>query len=228
MAGALVRRAADQAGVQLRPVDSEHSALWQCLQGEPPEAVSTLILTASGGPFREWSREQLDTATPAQALRHPVWAMGNKITIDSATLMNKGLEVIEAHWLFAAPPERIEVVVHPQSIVHSLVDYDDGSVLAQLGNPDMRTAIGHALAWPERIDTAVAPLDEGDDARAFKNCLVTVAAQAGDVQQHILRAVVGHDEAETLGDIEPLHDTGNFGQVHGIARKVLDIDYRFR
>jgi 1-deoxy-D-xylulose-5-phosphate reductoisomerase len=159
MAGALVRRAADQAGVQLRPVDSEHSALWQCLQGEPPDAVSTLILTASGGPFREWSREQLDTATPAQALRHPVWAMGNKITIDSATLMNKGLEVIEAHWLFGIPYDHIEVTIHPQGAIHSLVQFRDGSMKAQLGTPDMRTPIRYALSWPDRWPSALPPLD---------------------------------------------------------------------
>ncbi len=159
MAGALVRREADRAGVQLRPVDSEHSALWQCLQGERPETVSKLVLTATGGPFREWSREQLDGATPAQALRHPVWAMGNKITIDSATLMNKGLEVIEAHWLFDIPYERIEVAVHPQGIVHSLVAFRDGSLKAQLGTPDMRTPIRYALSWPDRWPSSLPPLN---------------------------------------------------------------------
>lgn len=159
MAGALVRREADRAGVQLRPVDSEHSALWQCLQGEPADAVSKLVLTASGGPFREWSREQLDTATPTQALRHPVWAMGKKITIDSATLMNKGLEVIEAHWLFGMPYDRIDVTIHPQGTIHSLVLFRDGSLKAQLGTPDMRTPIRYALSWPDRWPSAQTPLD---------------------------------------------------------------------
>jgi 1-deoxy-D-xylulose-5-phosphate reductoisomerase len=159
MAGALVRRAADQAGVQLRPVDSEHSALWQCLRGEPPSAVSRLLLTASGGPFREWSPEQLERATPAQALRHPVWNMGNKITIDSASLMNKGLEVIEAHWLFGVPYEQIDVVIHPQGVVHSLVQFRDGVVKAQLGTPDMRTAIRYALSWPDRWPSSQPDLD---------------------------------------------------------------------
>ena len=159
MAGSLVRRAADQAGIQLRPVDSEHSALWQCLQGERSDAVTRLLLTASGGPFREWTHEQLLGATPAQALRHPVWAMGTKITIDSATLMNKGLEVIETHWLFGVPYEQIDVVVHPQGVIHSLVQFRDGVVKAQLGTPDMRTPIRYALSWPDRWTSAQPALD---------------------------------------------------------------------
>jgi 1-deoxy-D-xylulose-5-phosphate reductoisomerase len=121
--------------------------------------VRRVLLTASGGPFRNTSAEDLRTVTPQQAIAHPNWSMGRKISIDSATMMNKGLEVIEAHWLFNAPADRIEVVIHPQSVIHSLVDYADGSVLAQLGNPDMRTPIAHALAWPDRIDSGVAPLD---------------------------------------------------------------------
>src|SRR5471032_3451304 len=121
--------------------------------------VRRILLTASGGPFRDWPHEALAAVTPGQACKHPNWVMGRKISVDSATLMNKGLEVIEAHHLFAAPADTIEVVVHPQSLVHSLVEYVDGSVLAQLGNPDMRTAIGHALAWPERVETGVAPLN---------------------------------------------------------------------
>jgi len=164
VAGALLMEAVDAGGAELIPIDSEHNAIFQCL---PPPAlraaarpgVRRILLTASGGPFRGWPRDRLAAVTPEQACAHPNWVMGRKISVDSATLMNKGLEVIEAHWLFAAPPERIEVVVHPQSIVHSLVDYDDGSVLAQLGNPDMRTALAHGLAWPERIEAGVAPLD---------------------------------------------------------------------
>jgi 1-deoxy-D-xylulose-5-phosphate reductoisomerase len=144
-------------------VDSEHNAIFQCLPGGRPSldasGVRRLILTASGGPFRGRSRAELAAVTPEQACKHPNWVMGRKISVDSATLMNKGLEVIEAHHLFGAPAERIEVLVHPQSLVHSLVEYVDGSVLAQLGNPDMRTAIAHALAWPDRIDAGVAPLD---------------------------------------------------------------------
>lgn len=147
------------------PVDSEHSAIYQCLLGEPAEAVTRLWLTASGGPFRGRTADGLANVTRAQALAHPRWTMGPKITIDSATLMNKGLEVIEAHWLFGAPAEMIEVVVHPQSVIHSMVDYADGSVIAQLGNPDMRTPIANAMAWPERIDAGVRRLDLFEIAR---------------------------------------------------------------
>ncbi len=164
VAGALLMREVERSGAELIPVDSEHNAIFQCLPAPALHAaarpgVRRILLTASGGPFRGWSRERLAGVTPAQACAHPNWSMGRKISVDSATLMNKGLEVIEAHWLFSAPAERIEVVVHPQSIIHSLVDYDDGSVLAQLGNPDMRTALAHALAWPDRIEAGVAPLD---------------------------------------------------------------------
>lgn len=157
MAGALVMAEAARHQTPLIPVDSEHSAIFQSLHYRP--AIRRLILTASGGPFRGWNRSQLTTITPKQALAHPNWDMGPKISIDSATLMNKGLEVIEAHWLFGMPPGQIEVVIHPESIVHSLVDYTDGSVLAQLGAPDMRTPIAVALAWPERIATPVPALD---------------------------------------------------------------------
>ena len=164
VAGALLMQAVERGGAQIVPVDSEHNAIFQCLPvpalgAAARPGVRRILLTASGGPFRGWPRERLAQVTPEQACAHPRWSMGPKISVDSATLMNKGLEVIEAHWLFGAPPERIEVVVHPQSIVHSLVDYDDGSVLAQLGNPDMRTALAHGLAWPERIEAGVAPLD---------------------------------------------------------------------
>ncbi|MGN6236252.1 1-deoxy-D-xylulose-5-phosphate reductoisomerase [Dyella sp.] len=163
MAGPLLLAALREGGGELIPVDSEHNAIFQCLPGGRPDlaksGVRRLILTASGGPFRGRKRAELADITPAQACAHPNWVMGRKISVDSATLMNKGLEVIEAHHLFGAPADVIEVLVHPQSLVHSMVDYADGSVLAQLGNPDMRTAIGHALAWPERVDTGVAPLD---------------------------------------------------------------------
>ena len=164
MAGALFMEEVRRARVEVLPIDSEHNAVFQCL---PPEfgkgleqvGVSRILLTASGGAFRTWPASALEEVTPDQACNHPNWDMGRKISVDSATLMNKGLEVIEAHWLFGAAPEQIEVVVHPQSVVHSLVQYVDGSVLAQLGNPDMRTPIAHALAWPERTDSGVAPLD---------------------------------------------------------------------
>ena len=132
-------------------MDSEHSAIFQCLQGGSAGEVRRIILTASGGPFRTWTREELRRVRPDQALRHPNWTMGRKITIDSATMMNKGLEIIEARWLFAVKVEQIDVVVHPQSVVHSLVEYRDGSVLAQLGHPDMRVPIAYAFSWPERL-----------------------------------------------------------------------------
>lgn len=151
VAGQIIMALAQKHGVQILPVDSEHSALFQALVGEAPESIHKLILTASGGPFRGYSKEQLKAVTVAQALRHPNWEMGAKITIDSASLMNKGLEVIEAHWLFRIPPERIEVVVHPQSIVHSVVEFVDGSLKAQLGTPDMRLPIQYALAYPARL-----------------------------------------------------------------------------
>jgi 1-deoxy-D-xylulose-5-phosphate reductoisomerase len=163
MAGPLLRDALDEGGGELLPIDSEHNAVFQCLPAKRPglddAGVRRIVLTASGGPFRGRKRADLGAVTPAMACAHPNWNMGRKISVDSATLMNKGLEVIEAHFLFGAPAERIDVVVHPQSIVHSMVEYMDGSVLAQLGNPDMRTALAHALAWPERVDAGVASLD---------------------------------------------------------------------
>jgi 1-deoxy-D-xylulose-5-phosphate reductoisomerase len=164
MAGRLLIEATRRSGAALLPIDSEHNAIFQALPpgyaGDPEAAgVRRLLLTASGGPFRATPLEQLGGVTPEQACAHPKWVMGRKISVDSSTLMNKGLEVIEAHYLFNAKPEQIEVVIHPESIVHSLVEYVDGSVIAQLGNPDMRTPIAHALAFPDRIDTAVKPLD---------------------------------------------------------------------
>jgi 1-deoxy-D-xylulose-5-phosphate reductoisomerase len=163
MAGPLLLEALAVGGGELIPVDSEHNAIFQCLPGGRPNlaasGVRRLILTASGGPFRGRTRAELASITPEQACKHPNWVMGRKISVDSATLMNKGLEVIEAHHLFGAAADSIDVLVHPQSLVHSMVEYVDGSVLAQLGNPDMRTAIAHALAWPTRIEAGVAPLD---------------------------------------------------------------------
>ncbi len=151
VAGALVTRAARARGVRLLPVDSEHNAIFQALHGHNPAEVKRLILTASGGPFLRHTAAELASVTRADALRHPTWKMGPKITIDSATLMNKGLEVIEAHWLFDVAPERIDVVIHPQSIIHSMVEYIDGSVLSQMAVPDMTIPIGYALAYPERL-----------------------------------------------------------------------------
>ncbi|HEX7733153.1 MAG TPA: 1-deoxy-D-xylulose-5-phosphate reductoisomerase, partial [Rhodanobacter sp.] len=179
-----------------------HNAIFQCLPGGRPglraSGVRRLILTASGGPFRGRTRGELAAVTPDQACKHPKWSMGRKISVDSATLMNKGLEVIEAHHLFGAPADAIEVLVHPQSLVHSLVEYADGSVLAQLGNPDMRTAIAHALAWPERVEAGVPPLDlaasgtlqfEAPDLQTFR-CLALAfqALRAGGDAPAILNA----------------------------------------
>ena len=158
-AGGLMTDAASRRGATLLPVDSEHNAIFQCLAGSRSEDVSRIILTASGGPFRTASSEFIADATPAQAVAHPNWSMGAKISVDSATLMNKGLELIEAHYLFGLPSERIDIVIHPQSIVHSLVEFVDGSVLAQLGSPDMRIPIAYALAWPERLPTPAQRLD---------------------------------------------------------------------
>ena len=158
-AGTLVMQEVARCGATLLPVDSEHNAIWQCFDFARIEAVEKIILTASGGPFRERSLEEMREVTPAQAVAHPNWRMGAKISVDSATMMNKGLELIEAHHLFRLPCERIDIVVHPQSIVHSAVAYRDGSVLAQLGSPDMRTPIAYALAWPGRIETPAKRLD---------------------------------------------------------------------
>ena len=164
MAGKMFMDGVRSHGAELVPIDSEHNAVFQCMPpgyriGSWPRGVRRILLTASGGPFRGWPLERLAEVTPAQACAHPNWSMGRKISVDSATMMNKGLEIIEARWLFDAPPERIEVVVHPQSVIHSLVEYEDGSMLAQLSNPDMRTPIALGLGWPERLEAGVEPLD---------------------------------------------------------------------
>lgn len=170
LSGQLFMDAVATSGACLLPIDSEHNAVFQSLPADyrrnpAASGVRRVLLTASGGPFRATPVEQLEAVTPDQACAHPNWVMGRKISVDSATMMNKGLEVIEAHWLFGVPAEQIEVVVHPQSVIHSMVDYVDGSVIAQLGNPDMRTPIAHALAWPERIDSGVRALDLIEIAR---------------------------------------------------------------
>lgn len=203
LAGHLFMEAARESGAQLLPIDSEHNAVFQSLPadyGRNPDAagVRRVLLTASGGPFRETPIEALASVTPEQACAHPNWVMGRKISVDSATMMNKGLEVIEAHWLFGVAAERIDVVIHPQSVIHSMVEYVDGSVLAQLGNPDMRTPIAHALAYPERIGAGVAPLDlyaiarltfEPPDLKRFP-CLALAyrALQAGGAAAAVLNA----------------------------------------
>jgi len=158
-AGELMTNAAKANGATLLPIDSEHNAIFQCLVGSRDEDVSRIILTASGGPFRTATAEAMGAATPAQAVAHPNWSMGAKISVDSATLMNKGLELIEAHYLFGLPSNRLNILIHPQSVIHSMVEYVDGSVLAQLGSPDMRIPIAYALAWPERMQTPAQRLD---------------------------------------------------------------------
>ena len=203
MSGALFMDAVARSGATLLPIDSEHNAIYQCLPSEhrgglAKHGVRQLLLTASGGPFRGWSAEQIASATPDQACAHPNWSMGRKISVDSASLMNKGLELIEACWLFDATPEQIQVVVHPQSVIHSMAAYDDGSVIAQLGNPDMRTPIAYGLAWPERIDAGVETLDlfqvarldfEAPDETRFP-CLrlAREAMQAGGAAPAVLNA----------------------------------------
>jgi len=187
LAGHLVRALLERGGGEIVPVDSEHSAIWQCLQGRPRGEVRRLVLTASGGPFREFSPEELARVTAAQALRHPVWRMGQRITVDSATLFNKGMELIEAHWLFDLPLERVAAVIHPQSVIHGMVELADGSFLAHLSRPDMRLPIQLALSLPARWDPPVAPWDpaaapepltfERPDERRFP-CL-RIAREAG-------------------------------------------------
>lgn len=165
MSGPLFMETVRTCGAELLPIDSEHNAVFQCMPVDGRNGVEKVLLTASGGPFRTWAADALRDVTPEQAVAHPNWSMGQKISVDSATLMNKGLEVIEACWLFGLPAERVEVVVHPQSTIHSMVSYTDGSVLAQLGNTDMRTPIAYALGWPERLVSGVAPLDVFATAR---------------------------------------------------------------
>ena len=187
MAGDLVMQAASANGATVLPTDSEHSAVWQCLRGEDEAAIQRLILAASGGPFRTASAQTLANVTPEQALQHPTWSMGAKITVDSATLLNKGLEIIEAHWLFALPYAKIEVVIHPQSIVHALVEFVDGAVKAQLSHPDMRLPIQHALSYPERLpvhwgglDFARAPVLEFFETESARFPCLELARQAAE------------------------------------------------
>jgi 1-deoxy-D-xylulose-5-phosphate reductoisomerase len=167
MAGAMVMAEAKKHGVKIRPVDSEHSAIWQCLKGEQKKKVARLLLTASGGPFLRYPAKKLEAITPEQALNHPTWKMGRKVTVDSATLMNKGMEVIEAHWLFGMPYSRISVVVHAESIVHSMVQFADGSIKAQLSRPDMRLPIQYALVYPDRHFNPQLPMMEWDKTMAL-------------------------------------------------------------
>jgi 1-deoxy-D-xylulose-5-phosphate reductoisomerase len=197
-AGALMTSAAKASGATLLTVDSEHNAIFQCLDATAPRAVRRIMLTASGGPFRTMSFAEMAAVTPEMAVKHPNWDMGAKISVDSATMMNKGLEVIEAHHLFALPSAQIDVIIHPQSVVHSMVEYIDGSVLAQLGTPDMRTPIAHALAWPERMETPVASLnlaqigrldfEEPDPTRFPALRLARAALEAAGAKPAVLNA----------------------------------------
>ncbi|MEW4448301.1 1-deoxy-D-xylulose-5-phosphate reductoisomerase [Qipengyuania sp. JC766] len=197
-AGDVMTAAVERHGATLLPVDSEHNAIFQCLNGESLDAVRWITLTASGGPLREWSQERLDAATPAEAIAHPNWDMGAKISVDSATMMNKGLEFIEAHHLFPVGLDRLRIVVHPQSVIHSMVEYRDGSTLAQLGPSDMRVPIASCLAWPDRMETPCAPLDlpaigeltfmAPDEARFPATRLAREAIEAGGAAPATLNA----------------------------------------
>jgi 1-deoxy-D-xylulose-5-phosphate reductoisomerase len=256
VSGEILMRAVADSGATLLPIDSEHNAVFQCLpadygRGLGKVGVERILLTASGGPFRDLPVERLAGVTPDQACAHPNWQMGRKISVDSATMMNKGLELIEACWLFGTQPERIQVVVHPQSVIHSLVQYVDGSVLAQLGNPDMRTPIAHALAWPERMSSGVVPLDlfavrrlefEPPGLDRFP-CLrlASEAAAAGGTGPAILNAAnevavaafldrrIGFTEiatvvARTLDDLppEPLRGSG-LDELLGVDRRAREV-----
>ena len=197
-AGSLMIDAAKRTGATILPVDSEHNAIFQCLAGNSHDGVAKLILTASGGPFRTWCKADMDVARPEQALAHPNWSMGAKISIDSATMMNKGLELIEAYHLFGLPSHRIEILVHPQSVIHSMVEYVDGSTIAQLGSPDMRIPIAHCLAYPDRIETRAEPLDlisiasltfQAPDAERFPSLrLARAALESGQGEAIVLNA----------------------------------------
>jgi 1-deoxy-D-xylulose-5-phosphate reductoisomerase len=225
-AGALFMRSAAQSGATVLPVDSEHNALFQALGAGRREDVLRVILTASGGPFRTWTLDAIKQATPEQALRHPNWSMGPKITIDSATLMNKGLELIEAHHLFALAPDEIDVLVHPQSAVHGLVEFRDGSVVAQLGPPDMRVPIAHCLAWPARIDGPAPRLDlarlreltfeEPDLVRFPALALARRAMEQGGAAPTVLNAADEVAVAEFIGGRIP------FPAIATLVEKTLD------
>ena len=226
MGGGLFRKLADESGAAILPIDSEHSAIWQCLVGEAPASVRRLILTASGGPFRTWALPDIRTATAEEALEHPNWDMGAKITVDSASLLNKGLEIIEAHWLFQTPYRAIDVIVHPESIVHSMVEFHDGSIKAQLGVPDMRLPIQYAIGFPERLPEAHAPLDlrtlsrlnfEQPDERRFP--LLAAARAAGAAGGTAPAALCGADDAATAWFIE---GDGRFGTMTDAVQAAMD------
>ena len=223
--GELVTQAARAAGHPLLPVDSEHSDIFQCLQGAGPNRPRRLILTASGGPFRTWDKADIQCATKEQALRHPNWSMGRKITIDSASMMNKALEVIEARWLFDMPAEQIDVLIHPQSVIHSMVEFEDGAVMAQLGTPDMRLPILYAMAWPERLSTGGARIDfaamkaltfEQPDLARFPGLgLAYEALRAGGTMSAILNG------ANEIAVDAFLHDRIRFGQIAQLVEETM-------
>ncbi|MDF9777156.1 1-deoxy-D-xylulose-5-phosphate reductoisomerase [Pseudomonas baetica] len=233
MSGALFMQAVRQSGSVLLPIDSEHNAIFQCMpldyaRGLEAVGVRRILLTASGGPFRQTPIAELAHVSPDQACAHPNWSMGRKISVDSASMMNKGLELIEACWLFDARPSQVEVVIHPQSVIHSLVDYVDGSVLAQLGNPDMRTPIANALAWPERIDSGVAPLDlfaiarldfQAPDEERFP-CLrlARQAAEAGNSAPAMLNA------ANEVAVAAFLDERIRYPEIASIIEEVLNLE----
>jgi len=226
VAGSLIVPTAQRTGARLLPVDSEHSAIFQCLQSGRREDVRKIYLTASGGPFRQWDAERMHNATLGDALNHPTWSMGPKITIDSATMMNKALEIIEAHWLFDVPAEQIGVLIHPESVVHSMVEFNDGSVIAQLGTPDMRTPIQYALTYPHRPAGVAPPLDwstgrtlhfEPPDLERFDALRLGFAsARAGGTSGAVLNAAneaaVEHFRAERIP----------FGRIVELARDVFE------
>ncbi|MGO4308366.1 1-deoxy-D-xylulose-5-phosphate reductoisomerase [Pseudomonas sp. KB_15] len=233
MSGALFMQAVRKSGSVLLPIDSEHNAIFQCMpldyaRGLEAVGVRRILLTASGGPFRQTPIAELAHVSPDQACAHPNWSMGRKISVDSASMMNKGLELIEACWLFDARPSQVEVVIHPQSVIHSLVDYVDGSVLAQLGNPDMRTPIANALAWPERIDSGVAPLDlftiarldfQAPDEERFP-CLrlARQAAEAGNSAPAMLNA------ANEVAVAAFLDERIRYPEIASIIEEVLNLE----
>ena len=245
--GSVIMDAVKENKIRLLPVDSEHSAVFQALQGNDQKDISRILLTASGGPFRGYSIEALQGVTVSQALNHPNWKMGNKITIDSATMMNKGLEVIEAKWIFDVPPEKIEVVIHPQSIIHSMVEYHDHSIIAQLGVPDMRLTIGYALAFPERKENEIKSVDffelgaltfEKPDLKTFK-CLGLAyeAITAGGSYPVVLNAanevLVRHFLEGRIGFVEIQNKIETILQNHKPVYKldlegILEIDRKIR
>jgi 1-deoxy-D-xylulose-5-phosphate reductoisomerase len=246
-AGELMTEAAKRSGATILPVDSEHNAIFQCLAGTTTDSISRIILTASGGPFRTAAPETIAKATPAQAVAHPNWSMGAKISVDSATMMNKGLELIEARHLFGLPSSRIDVLIHPQSVVHSLVEFVDGSVLAQLGTPDMRIPIAYALAWPERIETPAQRLDlaaigrldfEAPDLNRFPALrLARCALEAGGAAPVVLNAanevavasfLAGRlGFAEIAATVAEMLDRARFAEPRSIE-DVLEIDHATR